>query len=201
MVGLVIGLKEPSLMSLFIDDSFREYVVDKESWFDRLSSNPVFYTFLIAFNNIKVALLAWGCGVIAGVGGLYILIFNGIYFGSIIGYSFRHDFTGIQYFVISHGPLELLIFIVCTGAGLIIGEKFYQGSLRDLSSRLGKASFSSIYIAFGALPWLICAAIIECFISPSKEIPLYLKFLTGIFLMMMYLLFLNGWEKKPKISV
>lgn len=175
-LGWNIGVNEPDYLHLIASQDLIEMIHDQEAWFQRLEESPLKGAFDIAVNNIKVSITGFVLGAAFGLGGLYILIFNGLMFGAILGYCATHDFDEpLLTFVASHGPLELTLIVASCFAGLLIGRAFYQRPFSRLNERLGEAAREAGVLALGIIPWLILAAVFEGFVSPNRAIPFVVK--------------------------
>jgi uncharacterized membrane protein SpoIIM required for sporulation len=76
----------------------------------------------IITNNVQVAFGAFAFGISAGIGTLVVLIFNGLFLGSILGhFANRGVALWLLTFVVPHGVLEIPAIIIAGGAGLMIG--------------------------------------------------------------------------------
>lgn len=175
-LGWNIGVNQPDYLNLIASQDLIEMIHDHEAWFQRLEKNPLQGAFDIGMNNIKVSIAGFVLGAAFGLGGLYILIFNGVMFGAILGYCSAHDFEEpLLTFVASHGPLELTLIVASCFAGLLIGRAFYQLPLSRVRERVGEAAQEAGVLALGIIPWLTLAAFFEGFVSPSRAIPFLVK--------------------------
>ena len=94
-------------------------------WFDFLKDIPALGAALIAYNNISVCINAMIGGVMLGLGGIIILVFNGFYFGAVLGYAGQYGFDeSLLNFVVTHGPLELSLIVASCFCGMMIGKAF-----------------------------------------------------------------------------
>ena len=81
---------------------------------------PVVSSSIIA-NNVQVAFSAFALGITAGVGTLFILIFNGLSIGTIVGFFHNVGLAEwILTFVAGHGVIELFCIWVAGAAGLMM---------------------------------------------------------------------------------
>ncbi len=197
-VGWSIGVREPDYLPLIVGQEMMENVLNKEAWFERLEKNPLMGGFEIAINNIKVAISCFFFGCLLGIGGIYILVFNGLLFGGLLGYCSSHQFEEpLLSFVMGHGPLELTIIIASAFASFTLGRVFYMRPFRLLKLRLGHAAEEAAVLMMGIVPWLLLAASIEAFISPSRQIPVNFKIGLGILVTLMFWLW-SLWPAKSQ---
>jgi len=174
-------------------------VEDKELWIDIPVEERPYASAFIMRNNIQVSFMAFASGLTAGLMTLWVLFFNGLMIGTLTGLT---SFHGIGFelwtFVIGHGVIELSVIFISGGSGLMLGWSILRPGLLRRRDSLAQAARKAVYLLLGAVPWLVVAGTIEGFISPNKDIPIYVKwtvgFVSGIFLYG-YLL-LAGRERK-----
>lgn len=152
-------------------------------------------------NNIQVSFLAFGGGMLAGVFTVWVMVFNGLLLGGILGLTFYYG-VGLEMasFVIGHGVIELTVIVMSGGAGLMLGWAILQPGLLRRRDALALAGRRAVKIVIGCVPLLVLAGTIEGFISPAESIPWPVKFAIGIgsgILLYSYLL-LAGRERKRR---
>ena len=83
-------------------------------------------------NNISIALRAFASGLLAGLGTLLVLLFNGVIIGSVAGHL-QHIGHGDPFwrFVVGHGAFELTAIVIAGGAGLQLGMKLLAPGRRS----------------------------------------------------------------------
>ncbi|MGC9317704.1 MAG: stage II sporulation protein M [Armatimonadota bacterium] len=122
----------------------------------------------ILVNNIKVSLGAFALGITAGLGTLYLMIFNGLMLGAFMGVFAHHgrlmDGIGI---IAPHGFLELSAIFMCGGAGFLMGWALIDPGDRLRLEALGEAARTAVVLLGGALAMIGVAAVIEGFVSPQ----------------------------------
>jgi len=184
VVSYFIVLQKPAYASLFLDNEIMGKIIQGEPWFERLNKSPILGMVALAKNNITVALNAYIFSALAGLGGLYILVYNGFHLGAIFGFCQAHGFEDqLGEFVSAHGPLEISIIIMACFAGGLLGKVFYERPLfRSFGVKFSVASKNSLIVFLGVILWLVIAAYIEAFISPQTDVDF--KFKVGIGLLM-----------------
>lgn len=176
VLGAMVTLKNPEYASALISDEMMTSILERRKWFESIQENPLLYGFEIAWNNIQVSLNCALFGIVLGLGGLYILSYNGLFFGAIFGFCMAHDFNNeLANFVTSHGALELTIIVASAFASFLFGRVFYMRPYRHFKKRLYAASKEAGYVLLGILPWLLVAACLEVFVSPWPGIPFQIK--------------------------
>jgi uncharacterized membrane protein SpoIIM required for sporulation len=128
-------------------------------------------------NNIGIAFQCFAGGLLAGVGSLFFLAFNGAFAGAIGGYLTQRGLGSTFYsFVVTHSAFELTAIVLAGAAGLRLGHALLApGRLTRLQS-LVLASRESIVIVYGLTVMLLIAAAIEAFWSSARWIPLPVKY-------------------------
>lgn len=130
-------------------------------------------------NNVGIAFRAFALGILAGVGTVCILLFNGLTLGCITGYLIHHGCSDNFFrFTISHGSFELTAIMVSGAAGLLIGWGIVHPGQRTRLDSLRYHGSQAIRLAFGAGVMLGFAAAIEAWFSPLPIAPLF-KYLVG----------------------
>ena len=88
-----------------------------------------------------------------------------------------------------HGSLELPAIFLAGGAGFLIARGLlFPGQYRRLDA-LKIYGFKAAQLVFGIVPMLFMAGIIEAFISPQTYIPDIFKYLLGMLLFSLLLLY------------
>ena len=73
-------------------------------------------------NNIQVTFLAFAAGLLFAVGGAFLLVYNGLIFGAVLGVAAAHgNLDQVLRLVVAHGVLELSCIVVAGAAGLRMG--------------------------------------------------------------------------------
>jgi uncharacterized membrane protein SpoIIM required for sporulation len=131
-------------------------------------------------NNIQVAILAFGGGMVLGLGTIYVLVFNGIHLGAIFGIVTKFGVGGqLLSFVSGHGPIELSIICLAGGAGFMLADAILRPGMLTRVEALRQAGLRSVQLLLGGASLLVVAGTIEGFISPS-DLPDEFKYATGI---------------------
>lgn len=181
IVGWVLALQKPEYVPLIIPQGVLESVLEKKAWFASIQKDAFMYGVFIAWNNIKVCITAFTLGMLLGIGGLWILCFNGLMFGAIVGYCYINGFhEQLLQFVIGHGFLELSIIIASAFASLLYGKAFFTRPFSQFKERLKFGTVQAFTVLLGITPWLILAASIEVFVSPWDYLPMQGKIVLGI---------------------
>ena len=191
VAGFIVAYQNPDVATPLGLDSIRETLANHQIWTDIPIEERPYTSAFIMGNNIRVALLAFGGGVLFGVFSIYLLAFNGLHLGAVFGLAAHYGFGGeLLDFVFAHGVIELSIIFMAGGAGLRIGWGLISPGIRSRRDALALAARQAVPIAVFAVPALIVTGAIEGFVSPANH-PFLLKMLVGVFtgtLMYSYLL-------------
>ena len=146
-------------------------------------ARPLASSFIMT-NNVKVAIFAFAGGILLGMFTLYVLVYNGIHFGSVLGYVWAFGLgPDLLAFVAPHGVLELSVIFFSGGAGLQLGWSTLRPGLLSRRDALTRAAQRAVLLLLGSLPLLVLAGLIEGFVSPSglpREVKWTLGPLTGV---------------------
>jgi len=165
-----------------------------------VSSDADMFGFYI-YNNISIAFRTFAGGILAGIGSLVILCFNGAYLGIVAGHIINAGFTETFFpFVIGHSGFELNAIVLAAQGGLLLGYRlFFTGGLSRAAS-LRLAGKTALPVITGAALMLLVAACIEAFWSSRFEMPSVMRYGAGIagwVLVILYFVFAGREQNKP----
>ncbi len=144
-----------------------------------LNERPGASSFIMT-NNIQVSFLAFAGGVVVGLLTVYVLVFNGLMIGGVLGLAAHYGLAGaLGEFIIGHGVIELSVIFIAGGTGLSLGWAILRPGLLRRRDALALAARQSVRLIIGSIPLLVVAGTIEGFISPSA-LPWPLKVFTGV---------------------
>lgn len=132
---------------------------------------PIVASSIIA-NNVQVAFAAFAFGVTAGIGTVFLLVFNGLFFGAVMGLFANRGVLGwILTFVAGHGVLELTAIFIAGAGGLLIARALIAPG--DLARREALVIWGreALLLVGSATFLLILAGLIEGFLSASDAAP------------------------------
>ncbi|NRD22740.1 stage II sporulation protein M [Winogradskyella litoriviva] len=138
-----------------------------------------FHMFLgITLNNIKVALFAFGYGILLGVGSLYFMMQNGIMLGSFQYFFFQQGLLWESARTIwIHGTIEISVIIIAGCAGLVMGNgMLFTGTLPRLEA-FKRGVINGLKILMSTIPFFIIAGFLEGFVTRHTEMPDWLAIL------------------------
>ncbi len=194
---------DPNFIDLVVPESLIKLVRDDgELWMGRIMGDSPGNSSGIMTNNIGVCLRSIAGGLMAGLGTLYILIFNGIMIGGIAALVAQNNLAyPFWAFVLPHGALELPAIFISGGAGLMIAKAllFPEGYRRLDAFKIEGPKIAQII--FGMIPMLLVAGTIEGFISPNPAIPDFVKYLLGTVIFCALIAYiLPRWSKTDRRS-
>lgn len=133
-------------------------------------------------NNIGIGFRSFASGALAGIGSLFLTVFNGFYIGAVFGHMTNLPFNEKFFtFVIGHGAFELTAIVLAAVGGFRLGLGLvFPGQLSRRES-LRKAGETGVVIAFGMAAMLLLAAFVEAFWSP-RELDAGIKYSVGTLL-------------------
>lgn len=134
----------------------------------------------IMTNNIQVSIGAVALGFTAGLGTTYMLISNGLLIGSLAGVASNDKIDFVFWSVIlPHGILELTAIAIAGGAGFVIARAIYAPGDLPRRDALKIAGTEAGKLLIGVAVMLVCAGLIEGFLTPSP-LPPTLKMIVAI---------------------
>lgn len=123
-------------------------------------------------NNVGIAFRVFATGILAGIGTLFFLVFNGLVIGAVAGHltglGFSETFWG---FVSGHSALELTAICISGSAGLLLARAVVAPGRMRRRAALLQAAGEAVQLVTGAALMLLLAAFVEAFWSSSTGIP------------------------------
>lgn len=129
------------------------------------------------WNNISIGFRTFASGLLAGVGTIVVLLFNGAFLGGIAGHlqAVGHG-DPLWRFIVGHGAFELTAIWIAGGAGLQLGLRLVApGRLRRMDALLEGGRRGAL-LAAGVFLMLVAAAFIEAFWSSIGWMPAWIKY-------------------------
>lgn len=165
----------------FVDENFadrigpglREQIAAHRNWTDQANDASPLVSTAIQANNIQVTFYTFAGGLLAGVGTIMALAYNGLLLGTVMSLCIKYQFWEIPIFVSAHGVIELTAIFIAGGAGLLVGKALLMpGDLRRIDA-LVTNGLLAIKLILGCVPMLLIAGVIEGFLSPAHISPAY----------------------------
>lgn len=192
--------QDPVFLSLVVPEHLITKVrEDQELWMGSILGVEPVASSSIMINNLSVCFKVIAGGITAAIGTVYILLLNGILIGAVATLVAQNNLAyPFWAFVFPHGALELPAIFFAGGAGLLIARGLlFPGKYKriDAIKIYGNQAAKLVY---GVIPLLIIAGIIEGFFSPSPLFPDSLKYLVGIVIFALLILYCNRQLNKDQ---
>ncbi len=131
-------------------------------------------------NNIGIGFQTFATGLFLGLGSVFYLVFNGLFFGAAAAHILALGFgTPFFSFVATHSAFELTAIVIAGAAGLKLGHALLAPGRQARGRALVHAASESAVLVTGLAVMLLVAAFIEAFWSSSRAAPDGLKAVTG----------------------
>ncbi|HEV2145829.1 MAG TPA: stage II sporulation protein M, partial [Longimicrobiaceae bacterium] len=129
----------------------------------------------IIANNVQVTFVAFAGGILAGLGTVASLVFNGVFLGAVAGLFANHGASlHLWTFVLPHGAIELTAICIAGGAGFWLASAILIPGRRTRREALVRRGREAVSLLGGTVVLLVVAGTIEGFVSPAP-IPRPLK--------------------------
>lgn len=181
----------PNFMSSIVPSSIISKVRDDgQLWTGSIAGIERAACYEIMINNLRISLGAVLGGITAGIFTIYIIVCNGLLIGTVATLVGQNNLAyPFWAFVFPHGSLELPAILIAGGAGLLIAKAIFNpGKYRRLHV-IKHHTCQAIQLLFAIVPMLIIAGIIESFFSSNPNIPNPIKYLTGIVLFILLIIY------------
>jgi uncharacterized membrane protein SpoIIM required for sporulation len=189
----------PDLISLFASPDLISSVDRGQLWTEGIL-NVVPSSVLslqILTNNIVVSLFAYCAGFVFGLGTLYILGLNGLMLGAVFAFTGQHGLDGALFrFIVAHGCVEISVMCLSGAAGAAVGEALIRPAHGDRLKSFQIAALRSGKLLVACALLLVGSGIIEGYLSPRADVPLWMRVTVGIayWLVMVILLVRPAWN-------
>ena len=166
-------------------------------WERRSDTDLMMFGYYIK-NNTGIGFRTFAGGLLGGIGTLFFLVFNGIFFGAVAGHLTQIGYTSTFWsFVSGHSAMELNAIVLSGAAGLMIGYALIAPGRRTRMRALREEARHAVEIMYGAAGMFFLAAMIEAFWSPSQMFPPETKYVVGLMLWVLVLIyFLFGGRQR-----
>lgn len=182
IVGAFSAATEGDFVRSFLGDGYVNMTLQNIEKGDPMAvykQQGEFHMFLgITLNNIKVALFAFGYGILLGVGTLYIMMQNGIMLGSFQYFFYEQGLLWESARTIwIHSTIEISVIVIAGCAGLVMGNgMLFTGTLPRLEA-FKRGVINGLKILMSTIPFFIIAGFLEGFVTRHTEMPDWLAIL------------------------
>ncbi|MBL7827983.1 MAG: stage II sporulation protein M [Saprospiraceae bacterium] len=203
-IGVVSSIINPEFARVILGDGYVEMTIENIEKGDPMAvykeSGPLGMTAGIAANNLFVAFRTAIFGVLASIGTLMIMLYNGIMVGAFQYFFIEKGVFWESFLTIwIHGTLEISAIIIAGAAGLVAGSGLlFPGTYRrvqafQISMRQG------LKIFLGIIPIIILAAIFEGFLTRYTETPDFIRAMfigVSLFFVLWYFVWLPWFKAR-----
>lgn len=203
LIGALLAMNDGTFAQYILGPHMIETIDHHQMWTDSVLSVKPLASSAIMTNNITVCFMTYVAGMLAGIGTIFYLLFNGLLIGVIGVACFQAGMSNnLWSFVAPHGVLELPAIFISGAAGLILARGLLFPGLLSRRDSLFRAGAQSGKLILGIVPILIVAGSIEGFLSPT-HLPSALKYAFAAALFSLFAAYLSqsGRRKKSAPSV
>lgn len=205
LIVFLLVLFKPELVYSFMDSQqiyqFEQmYDPSAERFGEDRGSNSDFQMFgYYIQNNISVGFQTFATGIAFGLGSLFYLIFNGLFFGAVAGHIVNISYENTFFpFVIGHGSFELTAITIAGAGGLMLGHAILQPGNYTRQASLKMAASKALDLLYGVIIMLVLAAFFEAYWSSNSSLSLTVKYGVGTLLWLFVIGYFCFAGKAPK---
>jgi uncharacterized membrane protein SpoIIM required for sporulation len=190
-LGMLLTLARPEFMRHLVGPQMVATIEQHKMWTDSLSSMAPQASSAIMTNNLSVTFITFAGGILAGLGTIYLIGWNGVLLG-VVGTACAqaHMSLSLWSFVAAHGSLELPAIVLSGAAGLRLAQGLLFPGPYSRRYAITETGRDAVRVMAGVIPMLVVAGILEGFLSPSGA-PKALKFATGALLFSLLIVWLG----------
>jgi uncharacterized membrane protein SpoIIM required for sporulation len=150
------------------------------------------------YNNVGIAFRTFAGGVLFGLGSVFFLVYNGLFFGAVAAYVEQAGLGGTFWpFVVGHAAFELPAIVFAGAAGLRLGLAVTAPGRLSRGRALLAAAAHVLPLVWGIAFLLVVAAFVEAFWSSTTSLPDAVRFAVGAVLWLAFFAYLafggRGW--------
>lgn len=172
LFGVVLGLYLPAFAPALLGEAevrmFREMYKNTPSEGRTVGTGSLSVSFYIQ-HNTSIAFEVFACGIFAGLGSVFMLVYQGLVIGTVFGMlAADQKAAHLLTFTCGHSAWELTGIVVAGTAGLRMGGALVSTAGRTRLGSLRAARREVATLVLGAATLLAIAACIEGLWSPSS---------------------------------
>src|SRR5437588_1032594 len=123
ITGLLISMKDPSFPQHILGANMLDTIERRQMWTHSIVGIKPIAASGIMTNNLSVSFATFAAGITAGLGTIYMLLFNGLLIGVVGTACWQADMSLQPWsFVAPHGVLELPAIFIAGVAGLLLAK-------------------------------------------------------------------------------
>jgi uncharacterized membrane protein SpoIIM required for sporulation len=197
----IMAAADPGFERFLLGGRMMDTIERREMWTHGIVAIKPFASSAIMTNNLSVAVTAFATGILAGLGTIYMMFFNGLLIG-VVGIACHRAGMSLSLwsFVAPHGVLELPAIFIAGGAGLILAKGVLIPGTLPRRDAIAEAGHLAIRLFLGVVPMLVVAGLIEGFVSPTSADP-WIKLLIGAALLVLLTFYLLRAGRDPSESI
>jgi uncharacterized membrane protein SpoIIM required for sporulation len=169
LVGAALTFQDPDFKLSILGPQMVQTIEKREMWTHSIVGIKPLASSAVMTNNMSVGFMTFALGITAGLGTIYMLLFNGLLIGVV---AMACHLAGMSLklweFVAPHGVLELPAIFLAGGAGLRIASGLLFPGYLPRRESLVRAGSEAVQLLLGTIPILIVAGTIEAFVSPTS---------------------------------
>ncbi|GAX41785.1 hypothetical protein NIES4075_27820 [Tolypothrix sp. NIES-4075] len=185
--------QDPTFISLLVPESLISQVRDEHKlWVGSIVGIEPLASSNITINNLSVSFGAIAGGMTGGIYTTFLLWFNGLLIGALATLVSQNNLAyPFWAFVFPHGSLELPAIFFAGGAGFLLARAILFPGKYNRRDALKFYGSLAVQLLFGIIPMLIIAGTIEGFFSPNPTVPSPFKYLLGMSLFVVLVVYSN----------
>lgn len=176
LVGAYSAAVDDSFVRLILGDAYVNMTLENIKEGDPMKvykeANQINMFLGITINNVRVGLLAFAMGILAGLGTFFIAMQNAVMLG-----SFQYFFAekGLLWesarTIWIHGTIEISVIIVCTCAGFVVGKSLLMPGTYTRMKAFLIGVKDALKIVMSTIPFFIIAGFLEGFVTRLTGMP------------------------------
>ncbi len=166
--ALVWGILDPDAAAGLVPGVFIDGADPPRGDRGLTTSQSAAFSSEIFTNNIQVTFMSFAAGLLFAVGGAFLLVYNGLIFGAVLGVAAAHgNLDQVLRLVVAHGVLELSCIVIAAAAGLQMGWALVSPGPLTRRAALATQARPAMAVVLGTAPWLVVAGLVEGYVSPA----------------------------------
>lgn len=175
-VGIFSAASEGSFVRAILGDAYINMTLenianeDPMAVYKKMGEMDMFLG--ITINNIRVALMAYTLGILAGLGTVYVLMQNAVMLGAFQYFFYQKGLLWESARTIwIHGAFEISVIVIAGCAGLVMGKGIlFPGTYSRMFSFVSGVK-DGLKIVLSTVPFFIIAGFLEGFVTRHTEMP------------------------------